>query len=577
MSHMVSHISSRTNTYILRVGAAPVAADRVPALTMFLCEHLSSQLQDPSRPIGVTGKGSNTKVQVTMSTDNPHFAELSRALTHAGHFAMPWDSDIVSIPTSLTTPILPFHHTTLLFRNIPAECAVVGLPCAVLSLAGYSILPPAPIDSAPPHPTPGSQAVSILRFRQGHQPNGLPDPQTLVIDLLPPPDDPHLRLLPSFLALPSPHGAPHAHMDTFVYRDPLRTVPNPLSTPPLPSTIPPPLSADIEATSGSTGPQPALAPAAAPGDAATPQHTAAAYGTAALHGATTAAATAGPQPALAPVPGDAATPQHTAAAIGTAAIHGAPAAAATAASAATAGPQPALPPVPGDAATPQHTAAAIGTAAIHGAPAAAATAASAATAGPQPALPPVPGDAATPQHTAAAIDTAAILSSAAAAAATAAVAWATAAATAATARASAAAAIPQHIAAAISTATIHGAATAAGNPTSSILAAEARAALHRPASSDEGPLPCHLPPSLSGWRESTLVDDDDDDDDDGDSQHDPGGHTIAFGGATVKPVSVGHTEGDLRGRGLPFQAGPSSASVSRATRAASRAAREAAR
>ena len=168
--------------------------------------------------MGRFGAGTTAFWCVTLDPTAQHFASLSRDLSHSGHYTVLWGSQHVTVPVTRAQHTLPHGALQLRLLNVPPSCCRVGLPEALLDLAGYAVTP-CPPGSPPPRPAAGSQAVTVLRYRLGAQANAA----VFVVDVLAPPDDPYLHRLPAFAGALSAPGRPV--FATFVHADPLRRAP----------------------------------------------------------------------------------------------------------------------------------------------------------------------------------------------------------------------------------------------------------------------------------------------------------------------------------------------------------------
>ena len=188
-SDTVSYLPSPALLFVLEVGKASIAPGLLQAFSQHLLRYLSPLLAGMP-PMGRFGAGSSAYWCLELCPSGTHFAALSRDLSHSGHLSVLWDDRHVSVPVSSAAPMLPPSALQLKFLNVPTSCSKVGLPDAVLSLAGYRPATPSPGVT----PAPGSDTVIILRFRLGSHANAA----IFIVDVLPPPDDPHLHRLPAF-------------------------------------------------------------------------------------------------------------------------------------------------------------------------------------------------------------------------------------------------------------------------------------------------------------------------------------------------------------------------------------------
>ena len=140
------------------------------------------------------------------------------------------------IPVRPIPSPLPPSAIRLLIRNVPLSCSRVGLPDALLQLAGYN---PVRCPTRGPLAVPAADStdVVLLQYRLGGHANAA----EFVVDVLPPASDPHLRLLPLFAPQLSTPGEPQ--FSVLVRDDPLPRAPRSsdgLDSPPVSAALPPP-------------------------------------------------------------------------------------------------------------------------------------------------------------------------------------------------------------------------------------------------------------------------------------------------------------------------------------------------
>ena len=242
MRAAVRHAASSTSTYFLEVSQSSVEASALPAFSSFLRSHFASMPADIAQ-VGAP-RGRRDRLWITLDSEGPGYAELSRSLAHTGHYTVAWQDSQVMVPVTMRHLSHP-AAITLKFLNVPPDCSREGLPEAVLSLAGYNCVPVSP-DAPPTTPAPGSGMVHLLGYRLGGGNNAA----HFVIDVLAPPDDPHLRRLPPRMAeLSSPDDG---QFYTLVDNDPLHCLgpapPTPQVSRGMPAAVQPDVTQLAEAT-----------------------------------------------------------------------------------------------------------------------------------------------------------------------------------------------------------------------------------------------------------------------------------------------------------------------------------------
>ena len=130
----------------------------------------------------------------------------------------------ILIPTSRSMHPMPPGIRKVLLSNLPPPASSPHLIVALLQAAGYQ--PNLGICSSP---TP--QGVCILNQSLGNR-FGQTDASTILVHLLPPADDPHLRNLPPFLRSPW-EGGP-TWINVLLINDPLPWEPANYSAPAAP-------------------------------------------------------------------------------------------------------------------------------------------------------------------------------------------------------------------------------------------------------------------------------------------------------------------------------------------------------
>ena len=208
----VCYLPQQQHAYTLLVGAATVRPEQLAAFQQFLLSHLQPLLAGMPA-MGRFGRGAGAVWCLELSRSGACFAALSRDLSHGGHYSVVWEGTPVLIPVRASQRTLPAASLRLTIQQVPLHCSCVGLPEALLQLAGYH---PTRCPQAWPIATPaaGSRSVVVLQYRLGQGANAA----EFLVDVLPPPDDPFLCQLPLFApALPVPGGRP---LSVFVAQDP---------------------------------------------------------------------------------------------------------------------------------------------------------------------------------------------------------------------------------------------------------------------------------------------------------------------------------------------------------------------
>jgi hypothetical protein len=212
-SDPVSFLPQQQHAYSLLVGQATVAPDRLARFHAFLLTHLQPLLAGMPA-MGRVGTGARAVWNLELAPTGPCYAALSRELSHSGHYAVPWEDAHVLIPVRPTPRPLPAASLRLNLQNVPLSCSCVGLPEALLTLAGYTPIRCPASGSLSPPPA-GSSSVLVLQYRLGSHANAA----QFLVDVLPPPDDPFLQRLPIFAPVLSVPGQPP--LSVFVAHDPL--------------------------------------------------------------------------------------------------------------------------------------------------------------------------------------------------------------------------------------------------------------------------------------------------------------------------------------------------------------------
>ena len=157
---------------------------------------------DPGQPRpGARGQGTEARVQVRLDPNQRGYGEACALLRNGGS---------VTIQTSVGTHVVPvraeplasyLHGTVqLMIREIPVEWSEDSLAAQLMCWAGYRTV------QGPARLAPQPGAVQILRVSLGRlraDLGGHPNASVMLVDLVPPADDPHLRQLPYFLPLQS--------------------------------------------------------------------------------------------------------------------------------------------------------------------------------------------------------------------------------------------------------------------------------------------------------------------------------------------------------------------------------------
>ena len=208
----VCYLPQQQHGYTLLVGEATVRPERLAAFQQFLLSHVQPLLAGMPA-MGRFGRGAGAVWCLELSRSGACFAALSRDLSHGGHYSVVWEGTPVLIPVRASQRTLPASSLRLTIQQVPLHCSCVGLPEALLQLAGYhpTRCPPVwPIAA----PAAGSRSVVVLQYRLGQGANAA----EFLVDVLPPPDDPFLSQLPLFApAMPVPGGKP---LSVFVAKDP---------------------------------------------------------------------------------------------------------------------------------------------------------------------------------------------------------------------------------------------------------------------------------------------------------------------------------------------------------------------
>jgi len=197
---------------------------------------ITASLGQGAAPVQRTGRGSTTKLSFMFPpTSSPASTALKRAVGNSGHWTFRYNDRDILIRASARDPLLP-PHLSLRFMGVPLPWCSPALPALILSLAGYTVA----TANSPPPPVPagslGLVTLLLIRLGQTKGSPSIPDPGTFMVEVIPPPSDPHLSHLPLFL-----HFSPHERaIQTFVYDDPLRPPPCTAGTPC------PPLPADLD-------------------------------------------------------------------------------------------------------------------------------------------------------------------------------------------------------------------------------------------------------------------------------------------------------------------------------------------
>lgn len=274
----ICHLPASRHAFQLLVGQASVPPEQLAAFHAFLLSHLECLLVGMS-PMGRYGQGAKAIWNLELSPSGPCFAALSRDLSHAGHYAVLWNELYVLIPVRPSRSTPPPATRTLLIQNVPLSCSRVGLPDALLRLAGYT---PVRCPATGPVLPPAADSVVVVQYRLGAHANAA----VFVVDVVPPADDPHLRRLPMFARELTEPG--HPTFSVLLEADPLpRSVPArvggpqpaprpvaPMDVPPLAASpirppVPPP--ARVPQSPSVPAPEPHLPPRAATApDAALP-------------------------------------------------------------------------------------------------------------------------------------------------------------------------------------------------------------------------------------------------------------------------------------------------------------------
>ena len=210
---VISNTSLASTVYTLHVGQASVQSDQLSAFASFLLSYLLPLLEGMP-PMGRYEANIKAYWCLELSPNGQHFACLSSTLASSTFYSVMWGTSHVLVPVSVASPPLPPNHRTLKFLQVPFECSRLGLPEAVLNLAGYSVTTPSPL-SPPSQPPPGSNTVVLLSYRLGANANAA----VFIVKVLPPLDDPYLRCLPPFIPQLSKPG--HTPFSTLVDNDPL--------------------------------------------------------------------------------------------------------------------------------------------------------------------------------------------------------------------------------------------------------------------------------------------------------------------------------------------------------------------
>ena len=245
--------------YRVHVGLSHVGAEDRAPWTQHLSGALIAPFSDFMHPVCSNGHGAREVWEFSLPLDQPGsepLCELSRLLSRGGAFCELWRGRHVSVPVSLKYAPMPPGSIQLVFTGVPSELSVVGLPEAVLELAGYSVVLPCG-DSAIARP--GSGSVLLLRYRLGFMPGGVYyDGGRFVVDVLPPSDDPWLSRLPPRLQL---YGF---YFCTLVTGDPLPRVCAPRSAHMPPPGVPAAAPPSALGGSGAAGDDGVFVAAAAP-------------------------------------------------------------------------------------------------------------------------------------------------------------------------------------------------------------------------------------------------------------------------------------------------------------------------
>lgn len=191
------HEASRTPVLSLRIGGlVSDPAQARPLRDEVLAAIIPALHPDQPRP-GALGTGSMARVQVQLDPARRGFGEAAALLGNGGSVAVRTSRGTFMVPVVSEAATLPQGAIQLLLEGIPVEWSVTSLPSQLLSFAGYRTALSPSLETG---------AVRLLRTRLGRlrsEQGGLLNASVMMVDLMPPPDDPFLRHLPHYFPLPS--------------------------------------------------------------------------------------------------------------------------------------------------------------------------------------------------------------------------------------------------------------------------------------------------------------------------------------------------------------------------------------
>jgi hypothetical protein len=182
---------------------------------------LAAHLEAMARcAISVRGWEASAKAwwQVGIPRTDAGFAAVSQLLGQGGGaFPFQWQERLHMVPVAMCKQPAHPQLRQLHFSHLPTDAVRHGLPEAVLALAGYS--PAAPMAARPLTGPTSPDTVLILGYRLGRRPDGGKDASIMVVDVLPPANDPYLARLPPKMV--NPWGTYPQYFHTLVVGDPL--------------------------------------------------------------------------------------------------------------------------------------------------------------------------------------------------------------------------------------------------------------------------------------------------------------------------------------------------------------------